>query len=605
MTMTRKTLLAMAWIWTLAWTQNTLAQGVYIDYCDGTLASSKTGTLTGKPGSGNIDLAIRIPATTLEAYVGNQVTKVCAGIPSTVTTLPDSITVWLRHKKDGPVITSEKIAAHKGWMPVSLTQPYTIQANDEELWVGFGWTQTSKLTIISFAGPTHEDACWLGKDGVWTDFSNKGMGSLAVRAYVEGSVPTSDLEMTALQTGLHIYAIGQQIAVKGEVRNKATESALRPLVAWSLLAPKAHDEPDEVVMTDTLVIGKTLKEGDRADFTFTIDTQDLTAEGNYTIRCEVLWSDDREDDYATDNSMSAPVEIAREVFMRKMVVEEGTGTWCGYCVRGIVAFREMYAQHPERFVGLAVHQGDDFKLGYPYLNTRFSTYPNCIINRDGNVQGPLAATFEKYYNAMNTVAEANIDVTATYANKVITATADITYGLNSTDRDWRVIYLLVEDSLLATQTNYFAGGGMGEMGGFEDLPSYCQIYLNDVVRGAWPDTYGTAGQLPTSFQRGEHAQHTLSFRLPSDKTTTVKDPNHTWLCALLVDGVSGEIINAGTTRQIYGYNATPQGIGDVNDQRSTVNGQRSTPPYNLSGQRVGKDYRGITIQNGHLILRQR
>ena len=51
-------------------------------------------------------------------------------------------------------------------------------------------------------------------------------------------------------------------------------------------------------------------------------------------------------------------------------------------------------------------------------------------------------------------------------------------------------------------------------------------------------------------------------------------------------------------------NTETVGIEDVNAQRSTVNGQRSLPLYNLSGQRVGKDHRGLVIQDRRLILRR-
>ena len=566
--------------------------GVYIDYCDGTLATASKGTVTGKAGSGTVELAIRIPATTLQAYISNQITKIYTGIPLNATALPDSITVWVRESQNGMNIACEKIKTRKGWMNTTLTSPYTITGKEDELWVGFSWNQTSKLSIISFAGPTNANGCWLGKDGVWTDFSNKELGSMAIRAYVEGKVPTSDLEMTSLYTGLNIYAFGQDISVKGEIRNKAIEKAINPIIKWNLILP----DSTTIVLSGEETVPKTLSEGGRTDFTFTIPTDDLSIEGNYTIRCEVCWADGREDDFVTDNAISIPVEVAKEVFLKKMVVEEGTGTWCGYCVRGIVALRDMKELHPERFIGLAVHQGDEFKLSYPYLNSRFSTYPNSIINRDGNVIAPLTDTYKKYYDAMNTVAEANIDVTAICRDKTITATADITYGLTASNRDMRVVFLLVEDSLLADQTNYFAGGGLGEMSGFEAMSNPCSIYLDDVVRGAWPDTYGTKGNLPTNFTKGEHAQYQLSFKLPSAKTTTVSNPLHTWMCALLIDGETGEILNAGTTHQIYGYNCNiPFGIEYKNDNK---NDNLKMRVYNLAGQCVSDYYKGIVIING-------
>ena len=51
----------------------------------------------------------------------------------------------------------------------------------------------------------------------------------------------------------------------------------------------------------------------------------------------------------------------------------------------------------------------------------------------------------------------------------------------------------------------------------------------------------------------------------------------------------------------YGPFDPATGIGSIDDgQQSIDNGQ----PFNLAGQRVGKDYKGIVIQNGRKILRK-
>ena len=44
---------------------------------------------------------------------------------------------------------------------------------------------------------------------------------------------------------------------------------------------------------------------------------------------------------------------------KKVVAEELTGTWCGWCIRGIVTFEEMKAKYPDTFIAIAVHGGSD------------------------------------------------------------------------------------------------------------------------------------------------------------------------------------------------------------------------------------------------------
>lgn len=75
--------------------------------------------------------------------------------------------------------------------------------------------------------------------------------------------------------------------------------------------------------------------------------------------------------------------VLSQMYSRKVVVEEGTGTWCGYCPRGIVAMEAMAEKYPDNFIGIAVHSGDEMQVDgsyYPVLNY-FSGFPGCIVNR--------------------------------------------------------------------------------------------------------------------------------------------------------------------------------------------------------------------------------
>ena len=53
---------------------------------------------------------------------------------------------------------------------------------------------------------------------------------------------------------------------------------------------------------------------------------------------------------------------AESFYTRRMVVEEGTGAWCGWCVKGIVGLRYMNATYPDQFIGIAVHNGDMYTV---------------------------------------------------------------------------------------------------------------------------------------------------------------------------------------------------------------------------------------------------
>ena len=94
-------------------------------------------------------------------------------------------------------------------------------------------------------------------------------------------------------------------------------------------------------------------------------------------------------------------------------MEEGTGTWCGWCPRGIVAFRYMAEKYPETFIGIAVHKSDNLETNtYSYL--KFNGYPSCYVNRNlRNSTSPEAGTLEVMHNkAVAIPPHVGVEVTA-------------------------------------------------------------------------------------------------------------------------------------------------------------------------------------------------
>ena len=69
------------------------------------------------------------------------------------------------------------------------------------------------------------------------------------------------------------------------------------------------------------------------------------------------------DSDTTNNQITKTVNVVNEIFPKAVVYEEGTGTWCGWCVRGHVGLKDMYHNHPDgSFIGIAVHNADPMVL---------------------------------------------------------------------------------------------------------------------------------------------------------------------------------------------------------------------------------------------------
>lgn len=92
------------------------------------------------------------------------------------------------------------------------------------------------------------------------------------------------------------------------------------------------------------------------------------------------------------------IKCVPTVMNNRPLVEEYTGTWCGYCPRGFVAMETMAEAHPGQFIGIAYHNADPMatiqSTMYP---SNIDGYPNGAINR-GTVMDPgyFTSQWSKY-----------------------------------------------------------------------------------------------------------------------------------------------------------------------------------------------------------------
>lgn len=182
-------------------------------------------------------------------------------------------------------------------------------------------------------------------------------------------------------------------------------------------------------------------------------------------------------------------------FDRNIVIEEGTGTWCGFCVSGIVMFEYVKATYPDRIFPISIHQDDRMSCDdyNDFIDVWFDDgVPCCWINRSlehfpGTTKG--SAKNEKYidntYNELTATpaycrvtADYSIDQTANTLN--VRATAE--FAANS-DVEHEINYVLTEDDLGPyQQSNYYTNNSNGEMGGWESRPSLVETIYDDVAR---------------------------------------------------------------------------------------------------------------------------
>lgn len=304
---------------------------------------------------------------------------------------------------------------------------------------------------------------------------------------------------------------------------------------------------------------KTIPAGQTVPFSFNSKTQ---IERNQTLPYTMT--------VHTGSDASTVTGVTTCLF-RRVVAEEVTGTWCGYCVRGIVAMNRMKQLYPETFLGIAVHAGIekwedpmDFAdyTDYLFQSMNMTGYPHATVNRRKMQTGDPANIPNYYEQIMERELTAGLQLHVDAVDKH-TYNTDIhtdVYFLNDMDEaQYSLAYVLIENDIHKDaeigedgkpivingyeQSNNYAGAD-ADMDGFESLPTVVpgtMMTFQDVARAFWGNNFeGIEGSLPSSVKADTPYTHKYSVTLPDN----VLNYDNTELAALLINNKTGEIINA-------------------------------------------------------------
>lgn len=232
-----------------------------------------------------------------------------------------------------------------------------------------------------------------------------------------------------------------------------------------------------------------------------------------------------------------------ELYPRRMVVEEGTGTWCPWCVRGIVGMEYMARTYPDNFIGIAVHSRDemDYEEGY---GLEYLFFPSAYFNRS-TVLDPTSDTMEeflKYQSGLTTNAMVKITSLCYSDDQTqLTVASTTRFAFDQSGADYRLAYVITEDTVGPYwQANGYAGGELGEMGGFENQPGWTSVIYNDVARGIYPSHDGVEGSVPATIVSCTDYEYEYTIPVPRN----CDDYSNLKLTILLYDAKTGEIVNA-------------------------------------------------------------
>lgn len=200
----------------------------------------------------------------------------------------------------------------------------------------------------------------------------------------------------------------------------------------------------------------------------------------------------KEDDCSCEYKMNSNVsKTVPASITTKVLLEQMTGTWCGWCVDGTLIMNNLIAANPNKVIGAVVHEGDAMENTsiYNYLDATYDVtgFPSGMVNRKpsassgkmvmgrgewtANVTAALSQSVNMGLGIDAAVSGSNLNVMLHVANKT------------ETTEKYSIIAYLLEDGLVYSQKNFYNNLAGASTHPFYSQPAVINNYThNKVVR---------------------------------------------------------------------------------------------------------------------------
>lgn len=520
-------------IWWGYYTEN---DGASIDYSYDGLGFSEASTF---------DVAIFVPSS--NDFVRGSTIKAIRIWLSDIQEISDDLTIWISKTiptdisaADYSQTVSRSSLVH-GVNDIELTKPFSV--NSEDVYVGYSISISSRAYPIICNGTDMPNAFFFRHNsGKWQDFTGSNYGKLALRILLENESFPTDRALTedfgrvvALQ-GSSPYAL---VVVKNEGANVINE------VSYTITTDDGTPSEEHTVSMGSL--------SPEENSSFRVVFDDASDARKY-VKAITITKVNGVANTAKQKTSNGCLIVTREKPAVLPVVEEFTGTWCGYCPYGIVGMQKTHEEYGDEVALIAVHDGDVMDIGVygEVIGAYVNSYPSSRIGRGPYPIYPSSSLVYYLRNYFDTVTQGSIELTAQWANTNQTAVKFSTtskFYYDGVDEQYGIAFVLVEDGLTGdgsswAQSNFLSGmSGDAEMSFWYNAgEKVTGLKYDHVAVAAWDVMNGINGSIGTTIQTG--AEQKFSFLGDITPFRVIQDKSKLKAIALLIDRGSGRIVNA-------------------------------------------------------------
>lgn len=480
-----------------------------------------------------------------------------------------------------------------------------VEIPAEGLYVGYTFVITSVTTsddqypvMIALADDAPNALLLRTKNAVteWADFNGYGYGRLYLQVLLQGEFADNNAVPVALgdvyaQTGA---AAGVQLAV-------------------------SNGGGTPITSIDYTIDGGAERHADaQTPIEFNTEGKVVVvipgeAEQSITTKTLTITKVNGNDNLAAVKSIDFKLYSVSEIIDRNVVVEQYTGTGCGWCPRGHVGMEKMRNDSPERFIGIALHQysartSDAMNIATnAYARLNFNGAPSARMNRGEEIDPYYGSGYDVLEDlraelAIPALADVTVSGMFNEDNSKVDASATVKALFDS---NYKFEFVLVADNLSGsgtgwTQANYYSSAYASQTGiNKADLPDDLKFLydlgatftptFNDVaIASSYVSGSNKVGPLALTAGTPEEVTYQLSMPTYSKLKSAIQ-PDKVYVVALVIDSSTGRIVNAAKAQ----VEECATGIIQMNNdgaQPATVDAY-----FTPDGRQVSAPQRGLNI----------
>ena len=514
-------------------------------------------------------------------------------------------------KMQTPDIAQQTFTPRKGYTEVVFAQPYTI--TEAGLYVGYSFKQAasspSRKPVVT-AKQASEGGFFLHSSQVyrtaWHDMTS---------AY-----PDLALQVVLAGDEVHELAAGVSNVRDFEGRTGLATSTTFDVVNHGTQGVRSIDYTYEIAgQTGTrhVTLSPALPGIFGRSATCKVQLPAVAEKGAYAVSIEITKVNGQPNQDLAPRAQGTAI-LYHTLPQHRAVLEEYTGTWCGYCPRGFVGLEEMNRLHPTDFIGISYHNRDPMEvMSSGQFPSEVSGFPAAFIDRNLSTDAFSGSSASKTFgieavwkNACTATAPAEVDITTEWTDdSIVRATSVITFPVGRADCPYEVGFILLSDGLKGTsgnwaQSNYYSGetGWPSSMDPFTKGSSSVPGLTFNFVIIARSSKSGIEGSLTAPVEADVPQTFDYEFDIRQCLNTAgqlvVQDKSQLSVVVLLLDKATGRIVNANKVR-------CGQSTADAVRPATAADSVRSVRYFDLQGRPATHPVRGLfikaeTLSNGQV-----